>query len=301
MDEFDAGFDEALKEDGGKDAATLQTGQEAAATIAPAPAPADGQGVAEPVHPETHGEDTGHGDAPAPAPAEDEDPEKLHHKLKTLQGMLSRQGEELREMRERMKASQSQHVDPPAKAEPKAAAAPTPAAPTEEDELVAELEEASPTLARAVKALLKKEREAIKSELSADVSRLVEPIEAQVKPLSERAQAEEVQAHFRAIESKHAGWETTVQSAEFIGWAQNQPAYVRRELARVAQQGSAADVIEVLDDFKRWQQTSARSGTNQDPVRAAQRAALSTVPSRPANGKPKVVDMDDFDAGFNSA
>lgn len=293
MDEFDAGFDEALKDDGGKDAATLQTGQESDATLAPAPAPADGQGVAEPVHHETHGDATGHGDAPAPAPAEDEDPEKLRHKLKTLQGMLSRQGEELREMREHMKASQSQHVDPPAKT--------TPAAPTEEDELVAELEEASPTLARAVKALLKKEREAIKSELSADVSRLVEPIEAQVKPLSERAQAEEVQAHFRAIESKHAGWETTVQSAEFIGWAQNQPAYVRRELARVAQQGSASDVIEVLDDFKRWQQTSARSGTNQDPVRAAQRAALSTVPSRPANGKPKVVDMDDFDAGFNSA
>lgn len=297
VDEFDEAFNEVPGD--GKQ------------TPAPAPAPAV-VNVPAPPAPDNEPADDGEGHddgfsnaapapapaasdlAPAPAPAEDDDPVKLKHKLRTLQGIAARQGEELRTLNEERKKREATPPAPPAPP----ATPPAPQEPDEDDVLLAELEEASPTVAKAMRALLKKQARAMEAEIESRVGKRVEELDGQIKPLREKAEAQVLEDHFGAIESKHAQWEKTVASEQFVGWAKKQPLYVQREFARIAKEGTAAEVIEVLDSYRSTHPAHQQDNNNVDDKRAQQMAALGTISQRGTTVQTRGVDKNDFDAGF---
>lgn len=234
--------------------------------------------------------------APATAPADDEDPAKLRQKLRTLQGIAAKQGEDMRAAAALIEELK-QKATPPA-----TAPAPAPAENSEDDELLAELEEASPTVAKAMRALIKKERQAMEKEVETRVSKRVDELTGQIAPLREKADTQAAEEHFATIEKAHNGWESVVASDEFVAWAQKQPAGYRNYLAGVAKEGSAEDVIGVLDYFRAAHPAPKPSTTPPvDDKRTQQMAALGSIPSRSTPVQTRGVDKDDFDAGFNDA
>lgn len=296
MDEFDQAFEDSSN-------GTPPAGQPTSApAVAPAPVvppadePAAAPALATPAAPAAA---TTEPQAPAPAPASDDaDPAKLAQKVKTLQGILARQGDELAQSRRSFEELQQKLTTPAA---PTPAAAP--AAPTEEDALIAELEEASPTVAKAMRAILKKERAAMEQELEQRIGGKVNELTGQIAPLKEQAATQAVEHHFAAIEKAHPKWESVVASKEFLSWAQAQPAYVQRELSRVAKEGTATEVIEVLNSYRgnAKQPDTPPAGDPAEALRNQQKAALGTVPTRGAQVSTAGVNKNDFDAGFEAA
>lgn len=84
---------------------------------------------------------------------------------------------------------------------------------------------------------------AIKAEFEAKFNALMEPIQ---KKQADR----ETDEHFSAINSKHPDVESVVPSQEFNNWIDAQPSVVRGSLKAAIDQGTAAEVIEVLDAYK---------------------------------------------------
>lgn len=296
MDDFEDAFNEVPGGNGETTVATDPAPATAAVTPAPDPAPAD----------EHNGHEQGFGNdpapapapvdttpAPAPAPADEDDPVKLRQKLRTLQGIAAKQGEDLRALNALTEELKQKSTAPAP------APVPAPAATSEDDELLAELEEASPTVAKAMRALIKKERAAMEAEVEQRVGKRVEELQGQIKPLREKAEAQVAEEHFSAIESKHPGWESVVASDQFVGWAQNQPLYVQREFARIAREGTANEVVDVLNSYRKDNPATPQGNNEIEGKRSQQRAALGGIPSRSTPVQTKGVDKDDFSAGFD--
>ncbi|RZS35819.1 hypothetical protein [Corticibacter populi] len=58
------------------------------------------------------------------------------------------------------------------------------------------------------------------------------------------------QAHQQAILSKHADAHEIVQSAEYAAWLKSLPSFMRSSVESTVGNGSAAEIVEVLDTFK---------------------------------------------------
>ena len=235
--------------------------------------------------------------APAPAPADDADPVKLLGKINTLQGILAKQGEELTSGRAKIKELESKP------AAPEATPASAPVVDDDETALIEELENASPTVSKALKALLKKSRAEMSAEFEEKVNKRVEEITGQIAPLRRNAETQAVETHLATIEATHPDWQEVIASSEFTEWANKQPAYVQREMKRVSDEGTAAEVIDVLSSYRSSTLTTAATatGTAADAKRAQQRAALGTVSSKPATTATKGINKDNFDDAFAEA
>lgn len=234
--------------------------------------------------------------APAPAPVQEDDPARLRQRLSTVQGILSRQGEELSRNQAMLKELQGKALAASA-----AAPAPAPAVVDGSDTLIHELESASPTVTRAVRALLAKERTAMERQLEDKFGKSVQEISGQIRPLQESAQTQAMQAQLHAIDSAHPGWQSVVVSSDFYTWTQNQPAYVQREMKRISEEGTAAEVIEVLNSYQGASSAEHKSIQASGDRRARQMAALGTVSTKPAATLAKGINRNDFDAAFAEA
>ncbi|MES2944296.1 MAG: hypothetical protein V4772_15620 [Pseudomonadota bacterium] len=234
--------------------------------------------------------------APAPAPVQEDEPARLRQRLSTVQGILSRQGEELSRNQAMLKELQGKALAASA-----AAPAPAPAVVDGSDTLIHELESASPTVTRAVRALLAKERTAMERQLEDKFGKSVQEISGQIRPLQESAQTQAMQAQLHAIDSAHPGWQSVVVSSDFYTWTQNQPAYVQREMKRISEEGTADEVIEVLNSYQGASSAGHKSIQAGGDRRARQMAALGTVSTKPAATLAKGINRNDFDAAFAEA
>lgn len=95
-------------------------------------------------------------------------------------------------------------------------------------------------------------------ELEEGVRKLVDQrmaaIEAKIAPVvqakEETAAANAADAHFTSIRNAHADFESVVDSQEFGKWVASQPSFVREQYQRVCEEGTAPQVIEMLDAYK---------------------------------------------------
>lgn len=279
--EFDKAFQDASDEKAAPVAApAAPEASEPAPTSAPAPveAPAQTEGSA-------------NSPAPAPAPVAAPAPDALEHRFKSLQGIAAKQGEELRQYRDRV--AELERAKAPV-------AAPAPAAPDADDEILAEFHEQAPTVSNAVKAALKKQRADFDAAMDKRMAEVNERFQGQLNPLQRFSQDAEVSAHEQQISTAHPGWENTVISPELTSWVRSKPSYVQREFARISEQGTAAEIIEVLGEFKRENATSQTNPQAQQMQSQRLRAATA-VETRPRPTSTAGVAEKTFDQAFEEA
>jgi hypothetical protein len=202
-----------------------------------------------------------------------------------------------------------------------AAPAPAPAAPAEptaEDretaEILQELEESAPTVYKAVKALLKAETSKLERTFEDRVEGRVKEITGRIAPIEAKHKEQTDDEHFSAIAKVHSDWTEVVQSPELIAWVQTQPSYVQREFVRISQEGTAAEVIEVLNQYRAVHPATPAAPapaapapapatpSAQDAKREAQKRALGTQPARNAPVAPNAAAAkpNDFDSAFET-
>lgn len=240
---------------------------------------------------------------------------KLKARLSTVQGLLRKASDEAQTWKQLAERAPAPPAPAPA---PAPTPAPAPESNPEEDALIAELETNAPTVAKAVKAILKRERNQIDTTVEERVKKAIETVTGRLAPIEASAEVTETERHFAAIEKVHQGWEQLVQSPEMTAWAQKQPSFYQKELARIASQGTAAEVIEVLTAFKGssdykapatapapQQQPAGQGGPDAETLalRAQQKKALGTTQSRttPVATSGGGVNKDDFSGGFEKA
>lgn len=84
---------------------------------------------------------------------------------------------------------------------------------------------------------------AIAAQLEARFATVLEPIQKQ-------AQVDATDEHFNAIEAKHPDFESVAASAEMEAWISKQPTFVQAGYRAVLSEGTAPQVIELLDAYK---------------------------------------------------
>lgn len=135
--------------------------------------------------------------------------------------------------------------------------------------------------------------------LTAGINKLIdERVEAQVqarvaealKPMQAKEQESAEQAHFNTIYSVHADADSVVESSEFESWKAGQPSYIQTSINQVLNQGSAEQVVELLNNFKQSTNSAATPAKADTPaetptdVKAKAREAIkNTVPPVPAS------------------
>lgn len=245
------------------------------------------------------------------APAADvPDAAKLQQKISTLQGMLTKVSADVKAERDARIAAEEaarKAAEQAAATQTQKPAAPTEAADDEDEALLAELRETAPSLAKGLEAMLKRQRRELDKDIADKYGKPIEQVRSDLKPIQERIQTQAELEHETAIESAHPGWKQAVESQDFMDWARSQPSYVREQLVRVSQEGTASQVIEVLDSYRKEHpanqsnKPAAGAGNDTNAKRQLQRQAVTGVPNRPAPTTTSGIQKTDFDAGFEAA
>ena len=93
--------------------------------------------------------------------------------------------------------------------------------------------------------------EGIKRLVNADVAAQVKAQVAEaLKPMQQKEQESAADAHMRTIYDAHQDADSIVESGEFNNWKAQQPSYIQAALNGVLAQGTAEQVVELLNNYK---------------------------------------------------
>lgn len=137
--------------------------------------------------------------------------------------------------------------------------------------------------------------------LAEGINKLIdERVQAQVnarvaealKPMQAKEQESAEQAHMRTIYEAHQDADSVVESGEFESWKAGQPSYIQTSINQVLNQGSADQVVELLNNYKQSTNSTATPTKAEDalakPTAAelkakAREAIKNTAPAVPAS------------------
>lgn len=163
----------------------------------------------------------------------------------------------------------------------------------------------------ALQALIKAEAQAIVANSN---HQLVTQLDSVLAPLQESTQKAEVNTHMGAIRAAHPDLDSILDKVP--AWIQSQPAILRPQFQSIYQNGSAGEVVEMLNMYKASanpgaapatpapaaaQQTPAQPAKPKAAVAPAAVAATAAVPASQRTNQSKGTDPNDFDAAFNEA
>lgn len=287
------------------------------------------------------GKDPGKGDTKAPEGGKAAEPdvtaelEKERQKYSTLQGMHKHDTETYKQEKAQWEADKKKMADELAalkaaqkeKKETEGEADPELKAELEsyekEFDIVAKMEGKRREL--ALKALKKEVLETItrvKEETAAQLAELKTNIDEKVVPVVTGMQADaDAEMHFNAIRygykkedgtvvAGHPDFEKYVDkedggNGQLAAWIGTKPAYLQPRLREVYEKGSAADIIELISDFKRESKIKPSAVDDSKVIsirKYAKRQALLGVPDHPASVDTSgPAPKDDFDRGWDDA
>ncbi|MHA3104801.1 hypothetical protein [Acinetobacter sp. ANC 3791] len=126
-------------------------------------------------------------------------------------------------------------------------------------------------------------------------------------PYQQQQQISAEQAHFHTIATAHPDFESIVESQEFNNWIGKQPSFIQSAYNTVVNQGSAAEVVDLLGLYKAETQSTQAAQPNDAVKAAAQQAvkqaqtpvphSLSDLPA----GSPSGVSRDERVAAMSPA
>ena len=128
-------------------------------------------------------------------------------------------------------------------------------------------------------AKLRKEIQVWKEEV---VSKMTEQ-ETRIAPVFEKVAQNETERHFSAIRQGHPDFETGRDDGSLQAWIKSKPKYIQPALQETYSKGTADDVIEMFNDFKRENNINIQPSDNVvriDPEKAKKKQALTAVTSR---------------------
>ena len=111
----------------------------------------------------------------------------------------------------------------------------------------------------------------------------------EIAPLKEQQQLSEAEKHYAAIYQAHPDADSVAESQELDSWIASKPSFVRDAYRAVLDpqgQGTAAQVIELFDTFKKETgatQAAAAPAPSVDPKAAAKAAIAAAQPAVPAS------------------
>ncbi len=255
--------------------------------------------------------------------------EKYEQRYKTLQG-IHRKDKETWDARERELLSQVEEAKKP-KTEPKTE--PSPGKLTdkeaadaydslspEDKEVLAQYEDAFDVVSKAegIKrkaelGRLSKRLDQIKDEIRTEMKAEISTIRGELNPVTKKLEADDLALHWEAIEAAHSDYRTYADGGEghvdLMTWVESKPKYLQPALLNTIQKGSADEVIDLLNDYKRENNiplTSPQTETQSNvvtmtPKKAEKKAALSTVTTRRGAVATGYQVADDFEGAFEEA
>lgn len=199
----------------------------------------------------------------------------------------------------------------PVKEEPPAAA-PAPEMPTldtvlneDEKKFLKEYETDWPDVKKGEALLRKAEMAIMREEIYREVAAALRQVIGGVTPAIEGYTRSAEEAHFAAIQSKHADYsEKLVEEA--AAWAAKQPPYLKQAYLQVLEQGTADEVIDLFAKFKEQTgrvapQTPPPSTPPKPVADPAKVSALTPVTSGRQAAVSTAIDPNDFEAAWAQA
>lgn len=120
----------------------------------------------------------------------------------------------------------------------------------------------------------------VEAQVSARVAKALEPMQ-------QKEQESALEAHNRTIYEAHQDADSIVESGEFETWKAQQPSYIQAALDGVLQQGTAEQVVELLNNYKQSTNSTpdpAKAEPSKDELKAKAREAIkNTAPAVPAS------------------
>lgn len=159
---------------------------------------------------------------------------------------------------------------------------------------------------------LKRERESakLKAEMLEKLRSLEEKIQAQLEPatalVKQTADDKEVaakKAHFDYIEKTHSDYEKYRDDGSILKWIETKPVYQQKAMMLAYSQGSAEDIVELLDGFKDENNIEKTLGNviDIDKAKADRKAALTPPMSRRGAVNASMNVAADFEGAFDEA
>ena len=190
----------------------------------------------------------------------------------------------------------------------------------EEKKLLEEYDADFGTVSKMEELKRKKDITKTRSEIQKEIEERVQAIKdellgkidaqkAAIEPLINSLSGVEEVTHFSTITDKHPDFETFVVDGSLEKWITEKPKYLQPALARVYNTGTAEEVVELLNDFKKENNLTAASleKGSMSEIEAARTAkekkkqVLRSVVTRkgPVNVAHAVAE--DFDSAFDEA
>ena len=104
---------------------------------------------------------------------------------------------------------------------------------------------------------------------------------AAVEPIRQKAELTDTELHFTTIEKAHKDFESVATSQELANWISKQPSFAQAGYQAVLQQGTAAQVVELLDTYKAATGKLAPPPASDSAAVAAAQAAIAKAQSKP--------------------
>lgn len=125
-------------------------------------------------------------------------------------------------------------------------------------------------------------------DLTDGINRLInERVAKALEPMQQKEQESAAEAHMRTIYEAHQDADSIVESSEFESWKASQPSYIQSALNGVLAQGTAEQVVELLNNFKQSTTSTPAADAGKpsaDDLKAKARQAINnTAPAVPAS------------------
>ena len=109
------------------------------------------------------------------------------------------------------------------------------------------------------------------STLKKSNSELMTKVEQLNSELKDSTKLTEAEKHFKAINDAHSDIDSILESKEFEDWFTGQPSIIKNAYAQVLQQGTAPQVIELMDTYK---DATAGDKADGDPTKSDKTKAV---------------------------
>jgi hypothetical protein len=173
------------------------------------------------------------------------------------------------------------------------------ASPIEDDAKLSAFFKEYPDLEGPLKSVAERMATIVVDKRMAKVDELVDNQAAMQDTLSEDA----IVRHNATILEAHPDWKTIYNSGALKTWIEAQPGYLQPRLNEVVDNGSARDIIEMFDSYKRASGKGTKPTSTSAELAEAKKkkaAAMEAVPASsggPKEGKKKIA-KDDFDGAW---
>lgn len=160
-----------------------------------------------------------------------------------------------------------------------------PKQPEQPDPEMQALEDTAPTVMAGVRKLIDRELEPVRKQMT-----------AREQEAKARAAEAEARAHTSAIAAKHPDWIAVGNSNEFNAYIDRLPPWQKQSALRVKAQGSAEEIVSLLDTFKQSGSTPPVPESHPDDMSLVSSGSVRPNPG----GDPRAMN-DDFSAGWTQS